>query len=1038
MVNAERIAPKYCEGTPMRHLSSVSAGGFLLAIFLILSSTMRGAGAIAARGGRQAARVATFSGLPIVFEPNVGQTELPARFTGRSGPLEIELYSHGFGLRSRGKGTRPMDIKVDFLNCPADTNITASEHKPSVTNYLLGRDPSGWRTHVANFGRVTYSHLYPGIDAVFYGNGGQLEHDFVVAPHADYHRIRLQVRGARHVSLTSNGDLRLAVEDGNLFFQRPAVYQTASYGRQYRHGRFDLLENHEIGFEIDGYDRSRPLCIDPSLTYSTYLANLNLTVTSVAADNLGNAYVTGLTFSGGYPVTPGAFQSTCSACAANHPDIFITKVSPDGSTLLYSTLLGGSSYNEPSKIAVDASGNAVVTGWTESIDFPLKNPIPYSNLGGTGLILGFITSLSPDGASLNYSSILGAPAAPYGSPSTYANGVALDASGNAYVTGTTDSPVYPVTAGALNLVSPANPENNVFVSKFSPTGSLVYSAVLGNVDPQPAEGEGPFGVMAIAVDDAGAAYVAGAAGMSWPTTPGAYQPGFSNSADNKAPFVAKLSADASTLLYSTFLGVDAYPTDIKVNGSGEAFVAGVQAASTFPTTSNAYQPTVPGGTTGFFSELDSTGTHLLYSSFFGIEDAYISGIDFDSSGNIWLAGATGDTLFPLVNPVESAPPGITTSGSYPMGFLSQLDPTGSDLLFSTFFGEAPVGARINAFALNSKGKVFFAGLAYGDFFTTPGAYLGTVTLPTTPDTTYSYGYVASLDTSVGLNAGYGSTLTFDGQLVNSTSSAQIVPLINSGTTTLNITSIAVTGDFAQTNPCGSSVLVGKSCGIAVTFTPTAVGTRTGTLTVTDNAPSSPQTVNLVGTGQDFTLAVASGSPSSATVTAGQAASYSLSLSGLGGMAQTITFTCSGAPSAATCAVNPSTMTPAGAGAASLAVAVTTTARSLAAPPQQGVPPINPDVAWKLTPLLLLGMLIAVSIARRLPGTKLAASSLRFGLSIATLLVLALIMATCGGGSGGGGGGTPPQTGTPAGNYTLTVTGAASGLQHGTTLTLTVN
>lgn len=1009
------------------------------------SSVTRGANAVPARTVRPAVQAATFRALPIVFEPNVGQAELPTRFIGRTGPLEIDLYPQGFTLRAGGKGKQPVDIKVNFVNCQADAGLTASEPKPSETNYLIGRDPAGWRTHVANFGRVNYTHLFPGIDAVFYGNGQQLEHDFVVAPGADYHLIRLRLRGSLGVSLAADGNLRLAVADGDLFFHKPIVYQNTGQARQNRRGSFVLLGNNEIGFEISNYDRSRPLCIDPSLTYSTYLANLNVGVYAVAADNSGNAYVTGQTFSASYPITPGAFESTCPACVAATAEIFITKVSPNGSGLVYSTFLGGSAYNEPSKIAVDANGDAVVTGWTESADFPLQNPISHGYTNGTGNTSGFITSLSPDGASLNYSSILGGGAVEYQSTTTYANGVALDSSGNAYVSGTTDSPVLVAAAGAVNWGTPAYPENIVFVSKISPVGSLAYAALLGDVSPNPPTGEGPFGVMGIAVDTAGAAYIAGAAGTQWPTTSGAYQPSFSGSVDNKAPFVAKLSADASTLVYSSFLGVDAYPTDIQVNGSGEAFVTGIYALSTFPTTSNAYQATVVPGSDGdaFFSVLDPTGSHLLYSSFFGHEGASTCAIRLDSAGNIWLAGSTGDPQFPAVNPIESTPPGINwaTLEPYYMGFVSQLDPTGTTLLFSTFFGEANVGANIYGFALNSQGMAFIAGLTYGDFYTTPGAYLGTVTVPTAPNTTYSFGYVASFDaisTNVTLDPAPGNTLTFGGQLVGSTSTGQSVALTNSGTLPLAIGSIAASGDYAQTNTCGSSVNVQKSCQITVTFTPTAAGNQSGILTIADGAASSPQTLNLSGTGQDFTLGMASGASSTATVTAGQTATYSLTLSPLGGMNQTVDFTCASPPTGATCAVNPSSTTPSGAGAVPITVTVTTAARSLAVPPHTRLRPWGTDVASKGITLLLLGLLISVSIVIGLPDMKPEKNRLRFRLGIGALVAFALVMAACGGGSSGGGGETPPDTGTSTGTYTLTVTGVVSGLQHSTTLTLTVN
>ena len=273
-----------------------------------------------------------------------------------------------------------------------------------------------------------------------------------------------------------------------------------------------FLGNNEIGFEISNYDRSRPLCIDPSLTYSTYLANLNVGVYAVAADNSGNAYVTGQTFSASYPITPGAFESTCPACVAATAEIFITKVSPNGSGLVYSTFLGGSAYNEPSKIAVDANGDAVVTGWTESADFPLQNPISHGYTNGQ-VHLRFHHVIVPG---WRIAELLQQRRWGRGIPKHhdlrqrcgigfFRERLRLWDHGFACARG---------CGRCGELGTPAYPENIVFVSKISPVGSLAYAALLGDVLPNPPTGEGPFGVMGIAVDTAGAAYIAGERGRN--------------------------------------------------------------------------------------------------------------------------------------------------------------------------------------------------------------------------------------------------------------------------------------------------------------------------------------------------------------------------------------------------------------------------------------------------------------------------------------------------------------------------------------------
>ncbi|MGO8818369.1 MAG: beta strand repeat-containing protein [Terriglobia bacterium] len=281
-----------------------------------------------------------------------------------------------------------------------------------------------------------------------------------------------------------------------------------------------------------------------------------------------------------------------------------------------------------------------------------------------------------------------------------------------------------------------------------------------------------------------------------------------------------------------------------------------------------------------------------------------------------------------------------------------------------------------------------------------------------------------------------TSLTFSGQNVGSTSSAQGVTLKNTGSAALAITSIQASGDFAQTHNCGSSVAAGASCTINVTFTPTQGGDRSGAITVTDNAAGSPHAVALAGTGEDFTLGVPSGGSSTASVTPGGSTRYPLSFGGLGGLNQTVKFTCTGAPSEATCALNPTSATPGGSGSVSVTVTVTTTAPSAAPPYGRRAPPKGLGRELQLVSLLLLALL--TTVVWGLAGGRRFRSSLRWVVAMGAVAAIALAMAACG---GGGGGTVPTNPGTPAGTYTLTVTGTAgsgsTALQHSTTLTLTV-
>lgn len=795
----------------------------------------------------------SMASLPINFEPNYGQAAKDARFLARTGAVEIDLNPQGFDLRFADQ--QRTNLNVTFIGARKDVGVTATEQRPSETNYLVGQDSALWRTHIPNFRRVTYSSLYPGVDAVFYGNGQQLEHDFVVAPGADYHSISMQMRGARQLVLDATGDLRMQLANGELSFHQPIVYQNTARGRRTREGRFILLGHDQVGFAVGNYDHSQPLFIDPVLSYASYLANLFLYVYGVAADSAGNAYVTGLTFSLNYPITPGAFQTTCNTCTSNSPDVFITKFNANGTGQVFSTYLGGSGYDQPTAIAVDANGNVVVTGYTQSTDFPLKNAISHGYVyPAPGCPMGFITSLTPNGSALNYSSILGGGAQLDQSSTTYATALALDASGNAYITGTTDSPVFPVTTGALNWGTPGYPESIAYVSKFSTTGGLVYSALLGNSSIYGGGGAGATGATAINVDTQGNAYLAGSAGSLWPTTSGAYQTQFLLVNNNNDPFVTEVSADGSALLYSTFLGADAAVTGMAVDAAGEVYVTGTGAPSTFPTTTNGFLPTVPAGSSsGFLTELNASGSELLYSTFL-LGAANPSGMALDASQDIWLVGKTGSQVFPLVDPIQSIP-ALNGYSNTQSGFISEFDPTGSSLLFSTYFaGQTGLYSMVGP-AFDGSGKLHIAGTSDAYLYTTPGAYLVSVTPPPQYNQ-YTYGFLAAIDPAVESAAlcvvnpaNLGISFNY---VPTGTTSTQIVTVQNCGTETLTISNVQ-TSDSAYTvsagvNYCLTPVPPGGTCSLSVAFAPTQAQSYPAMLSFTSNAAIPQSNLPLQGWG----------------------------------------------------------------------------------------------------------------------------------------------------------------------------------------------
>jgi Beta-propeller repeat len=553
------------------------------------------------------AKVKLLASQPIGFEPNRGQAEAAAKFVGRTPNMTLSFFETGVEIRG-GQGK----LILRFVGGNEDPEVNATDPQAAYSNYILGNDASRWIGHVPQFGRVKYIGLYPGVDAVFYGNSERLEHDFRISPGADYHAIRIRVEGAQALSLQSDGSLKAVFDEGDFVFAKPEIYQLLGGEKKWVTGHYLIMGGSEFGFAVGKYDRSKPLIIDPTLTFATYLANLQVLVGGVATDAQGNTYIAGMAASSSYPTTPGAFQTTCDACGpSSNFDVFVTKMNAEGTGLVYSTFIGGSNYDQPFGIAVDKNGNGVVAGISDSPDFPVKNPV-MTVTSGNGAQYAFISSLSTDGSKLNYSSLLGD-----GSTMTSLGAVAVDSNGNAYIAGATDSLAFPGKA----IIGPAPtgyPNDALYVSKFLTTGALGYSSFVGVVTPQNGGG-GLIGAEGIAVDGQGSAYVAGSGGDLYPTTSGAYQTTIPGATPYDAVFVTKLSPDGSALVYSTFLGEGGQASGIVLDGNGDAFVTGFGVDSNFPTTANAYQKTLAAGAccVSFLSELNPSGSQLLYSTFFG-------------------------------------------------------------------------------------------------------------------------------------------------------------------------------------------------------------------------------------------------------------------------------------------------------------------------------------------------------------------------------------------------------------------------------------
>jgi len=470
--------------------------------------------------GAEARASETYGRLPLHFEANLGQTHQDVRFLARGPGYSLYLtageavliltkpnpdakrdaHSTPERLSTQARGT-PVVVRMSLVGAASKPLVSGLDELPGKANYFVGKDPAKWRTNVPTYAKVHYREVYPGIDLVHYGNQRQLEYDFVVAPGADPNKIVLGFQGAERLEIDAEGELVLHAAGGAIRQRVPVVYQDVDGVRTKIEGHYVLKDAHRVGFQVAAYDQSRPLVIDPTLVYSTYLGGSGFDEgNGIAVDAVGAAYVTGSTQS-------ADFTAGCTPpCTVLDPtldgggDAFVTKIDPTGSKLVYSTYLGGSGNDRGFGIAVDAAGAAYVTGFTTSADFTASCTTPCMVLDATlgGGFDGFVTKLDPTGSKLLYSTYLG------GSGFDEGSRIAVDAAGAAYVTGDTQSTDF--TAGCTPpctvLDATLDGGRDAFVTKIDPTGSkLLYSTYLG--------GSGSDAGRGIAVDGAGAAYVTG-------------------------------------------------------------------------------------------------------------------------------------------------------------------------------------------------------------------------------------------------------------------------------------------------------------------------------------------------------------------------------------------------------------------------------------------------------------------------------------------------------------------------------------------------
>src|SRR5262245_7067477 len=599
-----------------------------------------------------------FADMPVAFELNTGRAAPEVKFLAQGPGMQLLLSSHQTTLVTNGA-----KFRMDFPGANTFANVMGEQQLIEHRNYLLGNNCARWQTDVPVFRRVTYEGIYPGINLTFYGNQREIEYDFVVAPGADPAAIRLKFDPRLASRILANGDLVLRNGRERIIERKPQIYQEIDGQRHAIAGHYVRLRNLEVGFEVGEYDKTKPLIIDPTLIYSTYLGGGSDDAgSSIALDNNGNLYVTGVTSSTNFPTHAPAYPNNKGLS-----DIFVTKIDGATGNVVYSTYVGGSGLDRADGIAVDSNGNAYVVGRVgdTSTDFPTTAGALAATYRG-GDFDGVVFKLNPAGNSLVYSTFLG------GEDNDSVEGIAVDQSGNAYVTGGTRSNGFPTTASGFQSFRAG--DTDAFLTKLNAAGSAVlYSTMLGGAGTDRGSG--------IVADATGKAYIAGySASPDFPTQD-AFQTFSGGSFDG---FVAKVDPDASgaaSLVFATYLGgiADDKAFGIAIdNTASNVYVVGQTSSNNFPVL-NPAQPSSGGSFDAFIAKISSTGTKIYATYFGGSGDDRGTGIAANATG-VYVTGFTSSTNLPVVAPLQ-----INNGGGFD-AFVAKLNTAGNSFLYSTYLG----------------------------------------------------------------------------------------------------------------------------------------------------------------------------------------------------------------------------------------------------------------------------------------------------------------------------------------------------------------
>jgi hypothetical protein len=669
--------------------------------------------------------------LPLTFEPNQGQADPRVKFVGRAHGYTVMLTADGAVLRIKRDGV----LRMKMQNGQRPTRVEAFDPRFGKSNYLIGSDRSKWVTEVPHYGKVRYQDVYPGVDVIYSGNERNLEYDIVVKPGASPNQIRVAFEGASQATLDGRGDLELKTAAGTSINHKPVVYQEIDGQRKPVEGEFVLLSKNEVGFKVGTYDAAQPLVIDPIVQVFAFIGGTSDDQGLAIAANSTGVYLTGKTntissAATPFPLTPGMCISgtppTCTEAAAtilqnnkkNGYDVFVTKLSPDGTTLVYSTYLGGSSDDVGTGIAVGSDGSAYVTGFTSSVNNTAPNaafPVTAGSIAAGSIIDAFVAKLTPSGQALNYSVAFGGVA-----NATQAFGIAIDSSGLAYVGGATSGGLIGAAVGIQGGAFGGGATDG-FVAKFDAAGNQIASALVG--------GTGIDQINGVALDPGNNIVIAGntSGAGSLPVPTG--NKGKTTATGPNNAFLISVKNDLSALIYTLTFGngsetatgvaVDTGGVVYVVGGSQSGLAFGGATSGTRPVIKAGSLPTSPNLSSGYLIAFNFDGSYANWMDYLGPQAPLanpnsMNAVAVDNASQAYVIGTTFDPAN-AGNGTDVWTTRINADGSQNAGASETFGGTGADS-----------GAGV---AVNAGHEVFFVGTTASAAVTgTPNAPMGTIGL----------------------------------------------------------------------------------------------------------------------------------------------------------------------------------------------------------------------------------------------------------------------------------------------------------------------